>query len=66
MSVPPSPWRKSSYSTDHPSNCVEVAALGQIVAARDSRDASGPVLDFTKPEWRAFLDEVKSGALDFA
>ena len=66
MSVPSSQWRKSSYSADHPSNCVEVAAMEDAVAARDSTDPTGPVLGFARVEWRVFLDEVKRGSFDLA
>ncbi|TDC56539.1 DUF397 domain-containing protein [Actinomadura sp. KC345] len=57
-------WRTSSYSSGQGTECVEVAVLRRAVAARDSKDPSGPVLGFSQGEWRVFLDEVKSGALD--
>jgi hypothetical protein len=57
-------WRTSSYSSGQGTQCVQVAGLGKEVAARDSKDPSGPVLGFSQGEWRVFLDEVKSGALD--
>ncbi|NVI92459.1 DUF397 domain-containing protein [Actinomadura sp. BRA 177] len=56
-------WRKSSHSTTHGTDCVELAA-GAIVLARDSKDPTGPMLGFTRGEWRGFLDEVKRGAFD--
>ncbi|GAA1861075.1 DUF397 domain-containing protein [Actinomadura bangladeshensis] len=61
-------WRKSSYSTEHGTNCVEVAALGTSgsVGARDSKNPSGPVLSFTPASWDAFLGEIKRGAFDLA
>jgi hypothetical protein len=31
---------------------------------RDSKDRSGPVLVFTRSEWQAFVDGVKSGEFD--
>lgn len=67
LTFPGMMWRKSSYSTQDPTECVEVAVrvTGQGVAARDSTDPSGPVLGFSRDEWRVFLDEVKSGSLDF-
>ncbi|TDC70885.1 DUF397 domain-containing protein [Actinomadura sp. GC306] len=64
MSAPSFQWRKSSYSADHPSNCVEVAAMEDTVAARDSKDVSGLVLGFTRDEWRVFLNDAKRGAFD--
>lgn len=41
--------------------CVEVADnLPDLVAVRDSKDRSGPVLTFSPAEWRAFVDGVKA------
>jgi Domain of unknown function (DUF397) len=55
-------WRKSSYSGDQ-GNCIEVAALPDGAAVRDSKDASGPVLRFSAKAWQAFLSAVKAGRL---
>jgi hypothetical protein len=56
-------WRTSSYSGDNGGDCVEVARnLPGIVAVRDSKDQAGPVLDFTGPQWRAFVAAIKHGA----
>ncbi|WUI03030.1 DUF397 domain-containing protein [Spirillospora sp. NBC_00431] len=57
-------WCKSSHSGGQGTQCVEVAGLGAVVAARDSKDAAGPVLGFAPSVWRVFLDEVKSGVHD--
>ncbi|MEU9021396.1 DUF397 domain-containing protein [Actinomadura sp. NPDC048394] len=57
-------WRTSSHSSGQGTQCVEVACLPQSVAARDSKDPSGPVLTFGAEEWRAFLAEVKRGVHD--
>lgn len=59
-------WRKSSRSTQHGTDCVEVAPHRKQVFTRDSKDRSGPVLGFTQAEWDVFLDEVKRGTLDLA
>jgi hypothetical protein len=61
-------WRKSRRSTEHGTNCVEVAgpARSRLVLTRDSKDPSGPVLGFSRGEWGVFLDEVKRGAHDLA
>ncbi|MGH3825479.1 MAG: DUF397 domain-containing protein [Pseudonocardiaceae bacterium] len=57
-------WRKSSRSNGGvEGNCVEVAALPNLVAMRDSKDPAGPVLAFTRAEWRAFLGGVRTGEL---
>jgi hypothetical protein len=56
--MPPTKWRKSSYSQSPTSDCVEVA-LGQVGAAvRDSKNSSGPVLRFGTPAWRELLSAM--------
>jgi Domain of unknown function (DUF397) len=58
-------WHKSSRSGDNGGACVEVARnLPGIVAVRDSKDASGPVLAIAPDDWRAFLVGVKNGEFD--
>ncbi|HLI42593.1 MAG TPA: DUF397 domain-containing protein [Streptosporangiaceae bacterium] len=52
-------WRKSSYSSPNGGNCVEVAAAGQAVAVRDSRDPDGPRLVIGRAAWQAFAAAVK-------
>lgn len=63
-------FRKSSFSGTCGS-CVEVAMPGEgetIVKVRDDKlaDAPGgsPVLEFTRPEWDAFISGVKAGEFD--
>jgi hypothetical protein len=57
------PWVRSSFSFAN-GNCVEVAELpGASVGIRDSRDPDGPVLRFTRAEWRAFLGGARRGEL---
>jgi hypothetical protein len=42
-------------------NCVEVARnLPGLVAVRDSKDASGPVLVFGRHAWRQFTAKAKA------
>ncbi len=57
-------WRKSSQSGPFTDNCVEVAFAQDVVAVRDSKDRSGPVLVFTRSEWEAFVGGTKSGEFD--
>ena len=67
MDVSSATWRKSSYSGGNGGNCLEVARnLPGIVAVRDSKDRSGPVLTFTSAEWETFTAGVKSGKLDLS
>jgi hypothetical protein len=53
-------WRKSSHSQLQESECVEVAELDNIVAVRDSKDPSGPMLTLPATTWRSILNHLKS------
>lgn len=55
-------WRKSSRCES--SGCVEVAPMGQGIAIRDSKDANGPILMFSRDQWRVFLDAVRAGEFE--
>ncbi|MEU0521894.1 DUF397 domain-containing protein [Streptosporangium sp. NPDC006007] len=56
-------WRESSLG-EGGDGCVEVATnLPGIVAVRDSKDPSGPVLTFSPVAWRDFLKCVRDGDL---
>lgn len=52
-------WRTSSYSAEGQS-CVEVAPVGRGVAARDSKNPTGPTLAFDTDQWRRFLGTLTS------
>jgi hypothetical protein len=54
------PWRKSSHSGADGA-CIEVAHLPEAVAVRDSKDAAGPKLIFTRHAWASFVESAKSG-----
>lgn len=57
-------WVKSSFSFSN-GNCVEVTFLpGDMIGMRDSKDRNGPILRFSRKEFRAFADGVLKG--DFA
>jgi hypothetical protein len=58
-------WRKSSYSGNGGSTCVEVARhRPHVVAVRDSKDPHGPVLTLSPDGWREFTGRVKTGQRD--
>ncbi len=59
-------WRKSSYSGDGGSNCVEVADHDSRVMVRDTKDRNGPVLRFTPDAWRRFAAQVVKGERSLA
>lgn len=57
-------WRTSTRSGGN-GNCVEVAAnIPAVVAVRDSKDRSGPVLLFDYADWQAFTAQLRGAALD--
>ncbi len=53
-------WRTSSASAGA-GECVEVAKSDSFVLARDSRDQSGPVLEFTPTQWLELIRRIKTG-----
>ena len=56
-------WRKTIRSDA--GNCVEVAfAADRTVGVRDSKNPTGPVLEFTPTEWNAFISGVRDGEFD--
>lgn len=53
-------WRKSTGSDS--GACVEVAEVDGIVGVRDTKaNGAGPVLEFHRKEWEAFLLGVGNG-----
>lgn len=50
-------YRRSSY-TGNGANCVEAATHSTGVWVRDSKDPSGPVIEFTHQQWALFVDEI--------
>lgn len=50
-------WFKSTYSSGQGA-CIEVAALSNTIATRDSKDPNSPVLLFTRYGWRDFVGAV--------
>lgn len=58
-----SEWRKSSRSNGAGGNCVEVAVSPDAFRVRDSKNATGPVLEFDRRAVAAFLTAVKRDAV---
>jgi len=53
-------FRKSSLSGGN-NDCVEVATnLPGLIAVRDSKDPSGPMLTFSPAAWNNFLAGIRS------
>ncbi|MGW3447437.1 DUF397 domain-containing protein [Streptomyces sp. NPDC001076] len=48
-------WHRSSYSNGMGGECLEVAALAEAIAVRDSKVALGPRLIMSKAAWRGFI-----------
>lgn len=55
-------WR-TAYSCNG-GTCVRVAANGEMVLIGDSKAPHGPVLPFSRAEWREFLAGAKNGDFD--
>jgi hypothetical protein len=53
-------WQKARASTSYGA-CVELAATAGGVAMRDSKDPDGPILLYTRTEFKAFLDGARNG-----
>ncbi|MEU8968974.1 DUF397 domain-containing protein [Streptomyces monashensis] len=66
--APEEAWYKSSYSGGSGNSCVEIADLRAtrgVVGVRDSKDPSGPALQFTPAGWSSFVTLAQSGEVDF-
>jgi Domain of unknown function (DUF397) len=55
-------WRVSKECGG--SNCVQVAAIGEAIAVRDSKDPQSAILWYSTGEWKQFLAGVKNGDFD--
>ncbi|MEU8123081.1 DUF397 domain-containing protein [Spirillospora sp. NPDC049024] len=56
-------WRKSRHSQPN-GGCIEAGrAADGTIGVRDTKDdGTGPTLEFTPDEWRAFLRTIRAGA----
>lgn len=59
----PTRWRKSSRSSQE-TNCVEVGAVGDGAAVRDTKDRAAGHFEVDGARWSAFLTQLKSGRFD--
>ncbi|MFC5666393.1 DUF397 domain-containing protein [Kitasatospora misakiensis] len=56
-------WFKSSYSSEQGGECLEALRLSSGIAIRDSKDKSGPSLQFSADAWQSLLAEIKADRL---
>ncbi|MFI0369188.1 DUF397 domain-containing protein [Actinomadura sp. 1N219] len=63
MDLNHSAWRKASKSTENGGDCVEVAAVTESVAVRDSKDPDGPKLILSRSDFRRFAETLKGECL---
>jgi Domain of unknown function (DUF397) len=52
-------WRKASRSTENGGNCVEVAAVSEVVAVRDSKDPDGMTLLLSRADFCGLTEAIK-------
>lgn len=53
-------WRKSSYSGANGGECVEVGNPSGMIAIRDSKDPSGPMVTMKRNDFRRFTETLKN------
>lgn len=45
-------------------NCVLIAPSGDTIVIGDSKNPGGPVLAYSRSEWRTFVEGIKEGDFD--
>jgi hypothetical protein len=55
-------WRTPKRSVGN-GECIEVAAPGQSVLVRDSKDPGGPILSTSPKGWEIFTGKIRGGAI---
>ncbi len=45
-------------------DCVQVAVDGSAVLIGDSKDPGGPVLTYSRAEWKTFVEGIRGGDFD--
>lgn len=56
-------WRKAHRSIAN-GDCVEIASAQGLIAVRDSKDPSGPIMRYDTSVWQSFLSGARSGKFD--
>jgi hypothetical protein len=56
-------WRKAVRSMNA-GDCVEVAPADGKIFVRDSKDPSGPALEYSASAWRGFLAAARKNGLN--
>ncbi|MGI5165757.1 DUF397 domain-containing protein [Spirillospora sp. CA-253888] len=56
--------RKTGLSGSEENECLEANRAARLIAVRDSKDVTGPVLVFGPLAWRTFLTHVKTSGYD--
>lgn len=56
--IPPTAWRKSSYSGGGQPNCIEAGPGNQIVGVRDTKNRDAGSLHVSAKAWIAFIGYV--------
>ena len=56
-------WVKAQASSNH-GQCIQLALAADGIAMRDSKDPDGPILLYSRAEFRAFLDGARNGDFD--
>ena len=57
-------WRKARRSSSTGSDCVEVAAVGDVIAVRDSKRPNGSTCLIDRRAWRELAHRITNGELD--
>ncbi|MGH3627595.1 MAG: DUF397 domain-containing protein [Sciscionella sp.] len=53
-------WRTSSYSNGANNNCVEVRLHAEAADVRDSKSRVTGSIHYSRPQWAAFLSQLRS------
>jgi hypothetical protein len=64
MDLSAADWRKSSRSSDQGTGVEAATNLDGVVAVRDSKNPTGPVIVVSPVAWGSFLGAIKAGAWD--